>query len=412
MDRDTNPRPDRTPARRGGQQPGPLNSPILAVALGIIVIGLVAAIVMVPGLIPGSSPSPGTPCPSAPCSPAPTATPAATSPTTAPSATFVRPTPTPQPTFMSYTVRVGDSLNTIAHKFGTTARSIAWWNRGTYPSLDPESEGYDPGHIEPGWVLVLIPGITVDDNNPPTPSPGPPTPATTPAPTTGPTPRPTPGASPSATTTAAATVISHGSRTSGAVALTFDMGGRLDPAVDIVQWLIDHDVHATLFPTGKAGTTTDLGRQALQLAATRPDLFAFGNHSWNHPKFTTLTAAQMASQLTSTEAAIEDLIGVSTRPFFRPPYGAWTYAVRVGVGAAGWRDLVMWDVDTIDWKATADGGPTADAIVTKVTTKAQEGSIVLMHLGGWHTLEALPGILQGLEQRGLTPVTLTELLGT
>jgi peptidoglycan/xylan/chitin deacetylase (PgdA/CDA1 family) len=120
----------------------------------------------------------------------------------------------------------------------------------------------------------------------------------------------------------------------------------------------------------------------------------------------------MADQLRSTEEAIQGLIGVSTAPWFRPPYGAWTAAVREGVGAAGWSSLVMWDVDTIDWKGTADGGPTADDIVTKVIANAQNGSIVLMHLGGWHTLEALPDLLAGLKARGLAPVTLTELLGS
>jgi peptidoglycan/xylan/chitin deacetylase (PgdA/CDA1 family) len=304
---------------------------------------------------------------------------------------------------MSYTVRAGDSLNSIADDFATTARSIAWWNRGTYPNLDPQSAGYEPDHIEPGWVLVVIPGVTVDDANPPTPSPGPPTLQ----PTLGPT--APPGSSPVAG--GPATVVSHGNRGTTQVALTFDMGGRLDPAVDIVEWLIDHDVHATLFPTGESGTSTPQGVAALQLAATRPDLFAIGNPSWDHPDFTTLSAAQIAEQLSSTDDAIRDLIGTPTTPWFRPPYGAWTYEVRVGVGAAGWSRLVMWDVDTIDWKATADGGPTADDIVTKVVSRAQGGSIVLMHLGGWNTLRALPGVVSGLASRGLTPVRLSDLAG-
>ena len=278
------------------------------------------------------------------------------------------------------------SLSSIARAFQTTPRSLAWWNRGTYPTLDPESEAYAPNHIEPGWTLVLIPGVTVDDASPPSPSPGASFPPTTPLPT-----GPTAGGP--------ATVVTNGPRGTTHVALTFDMGGRLDPAVDIVRWQIDHDVHATIFPTGKAGTTTDQGRAALQLAATRPDLFAFGNHSWDHPDFTTLTATQMADQLTKTETALSDLIGAQTRPYFRPPFGAWTAAVRTGVGAAGWADLVMWDVDTIDWKNTTDGGPTAGDIVAKVLSKAQGGSIVLMHLGGWHTLEALPDLLAGLQAK-------------
>jgi len=378
----------------------PLATPALAAFLAIVVVALVAAILIVPGLLPAAvTPSPGG-------SAGQTATTVATpsgSPTPVPSPTFVRPTPTPLPTFTSYTVRAGDSLNSIADQFATTARSLAWWNRGAYPNLDPQSADYDPNHIEPGWVLMLIPGVTVDDANPPTPSPGPPTPAPTPGPTG------TPGSSPVAG--GPATVVSHGTRGTDQIALTFDMGGRLDPAVEIVQWLIDHDVHATLFPTGKAGTTTTEGRAALELAALRPDLFAIGNHSWHHPDFTTLSAAQMADQLRSSDDAIRDLIGMPTTPWFRPPYGAWTYDVRVGVGAAGWSRLVMWDVDTIDWKTTADGGPTADDIVTKVVSKAQGGSIVLMHLGGWHTLEALPEVVAGLASRGLTPVTLAEMQG-
>jgi hypothetical protein len=91
--------------------------------------------------------------------------------------TFVRPSPRPQPTFTSYVVRVGDSLTSIARAFSTTPRSIAWWNRGTYPTLDPTSGIYDPNRIEPGWILVLIPGTTVDDASPPTPSPGTATPS-------------------------------------------------------------------------------------------------------------------------------------------------------------------------------------------------------------------------------------------
>ena len=87
--------------------------------------------------------------------------------------TFARPTPSPAPTFVTYEVHVGDSLTSIAAKFHSSARSIAWWNRGTYPSLDPESPGYAPNRIELGWVLTILPGAVVDENNPPTPSPAP-----------------------------------------------------------------------------------------------------------------------------------------------------------------------------------------------------------------------------------------------
>jgi len=43
-------------------------------------------------------------------------------------------------------------------------------------------------------------------------------------------------------------------------------------------------------------------------------------------------------------------------------------------------------------------------------SRIEGGSIVLLHLGGWNTREALPGILQGLDAKGLEPVTLSGLL--
>src|SRR5262245_14078036 len=278
----------RSPRRNANRSV--LESPWLAAALALVVV-LIAGVLLIPGLLgggPGATATPG----AASGGPTPSPSPAAP--------TFVRPTPSPAPTFLSYVVRAGDTLNSIARQFRTTARSIAWWNRGAYPSLDPESEAYDPDNLQIGWVLAVLPDSVVDENNPPTPSPGPPTAAPpSAAPTGGVTLPPTAGP---------ATVVSHGARTVKNVALTFDMGGRMDPAVDIVQWLIDHDVHATLFPTGRSGSQTAEGLAAMQLAATRPDLFDFGNHSWDHPHFTELTADAMALQLQQTEAALAPVI--------------------------------------------------------------------------------------------------------
>jgi hypothetical protein len=111
--------------------------------------------------------------------PTPIVTPAGPTPTPS----FVRPTPTPQPTFFVYAVVAGDNLGAIAKRYGTTARSIAYWNRLTYPTLDPDSEGYRPDYLVVGWTLRLIPNTAVDPENLP---PGPPTPepALTEAPST------------------------------------------------------------------------------------------------------------------------------------------------------------------------------------------------------------------------------------
>jgi hypothetical protein len=136
-------------------------------AFGVAVLAAVVAVGCIPPVGQASSGAPG----GSATVVGPSLTPSPTGPTPVPS--FVRPTPTPAPTFLVYTVKSGDSLNTIARRFGTTGRSIAYWNRGTYPSLDPESAAYRPDVIRLGWTLVLIPNVVVDEQTLPEPTPNP-----------------------------------------------------------------------------------------------------------------------------------------------------------------------------------------------------------------------------------------------
>lgn len=146
-----------------------IRSPWLAFTLAIIGVALLVLIVTLPQILAALNAAPT----ASPTAPAATPTPVPTTAGPTPVPTFARPTPSPQPTFITYVVRPGDTLTSIARTYRTTGRSIAWWNRGTYPSLDPESATYEPDRIEVGWILVLIPGNVVDDANPPTPSPAP-----------------------------------------------------------------------------------------------------------------------------------------------------------------------------------------------------------------------------------------------
>ncbi len=205
----------------------------------------------------------------------------------------------------------------------------------------------------------------------------------------------------------------HGDRSSNLVALTLDMGGRVDPAPEIMAWLVEHHVPATIFMTGAMAenVNTDAGREVLKVVGSHPELFDLGNHSYSHPDFRDLTAAQVADELSRTEAAIARVTSRSPRPFFRPPYGAQNATVVARVAANGYPATIMWDVDTIDWMPESDGGPTTDQMVAKVAAKAQGGSIVLMHLGGYNTLEALPQIVRALRAKGLEPARLSQVVG-
>jgi hypothetical protein len=132
-------------------------------AAGIGLIVLVCACIPTGAGAPTATPPSGASATNASVAPPPSG------PSTRPS--FIYPTPTPLPTFLVYTVQPGDTLTSIARDQGTTARSIAFWNRQRYPSLDPDSPRYAPNRIEVGWELLLVPNVELDPEDLPEPSP-------------------------------------------------------------------------------------------------------------------------------------------------------------------------------------------------------------------------------------------------
>ena len=141
--------------------------PIVVAGLALVVAACIPATRVRPGAtVPGPAESPDLGLASA--------APAGSGPSAPPS--FVRPTPTPQPTFFAYVVKRGDTLTSIARAHRTTARSIAFWNREQHPSLDPDSSSYAPNRIEVGWILLLVPDLELDPEElgpEPTPAPSP-----------------------------------------------------------------------------------------------------------------------------------------------------------------------------------------------------------------------------------------------
>ena len=204
-------------------------------------------------------------------------------------------------------------------------------------------------------------------------------------------------------------------------ALTLDMGGRLDPAVSIMDYLLLNGVCTTIFPTGSAAQTST-GQQVLAMARAYPEVFEVGNHTMNHCNAVTgengpacpqhpLTARQIRRELREAAAIIVAATGLSPKPYWRPPFGAYNGFVLDAAAGAGYTTTVMWGIDTIDWRPVGDGGPTAPQIVAKVVDNAEDGTVVLMHLGGYRTRDALPMTIHRLRtDRHLLPTTLSDLL--
>jgi len=209
-----------------------------------------------------------------------------------------------------------------------------------------------------------------------------------------------------------------------AVALTFDMGGRMDPAVEIMNFLVANRVCATIFATGVMSQTAK-GQQVLAIITAHPELFEIANHTMYHCDLvrggggspTTgpcvggpFSADRVRRELTDADTILRAGTGQDPQPYWRPPYGSTNQAVIDAAASVGYTKTFLWDIDTIDWKPVSDGGPTAELIASKVVTQSVNGSNVLFHLGGYETLEALRIIVPGLRDRGFNLTSISDLL--
>src|SRR4051794_22513167 len=184
------------------------------------------------------------------------------------------------------------------------------------------------------------------------------------------------------------------------VALTFHGDGDLDLARRVLDALHTRGAAVTVLAVGTwlqrhpdaARLVTDLGHE-------------LGNHTWSHPDLTALNGAGLRAEIERCRDRIAAATG-GPGAFFRPSRAQHaTDAVRRAAAAAGYPTVLSYDVDSRDFT-----DPGAAAIRRNVRAVAA-GGVVSMHLGHPGTLDAVPGLLDDLAARGLTPVTASTLFG-
>ena len=188
------------------------------------------------------------------------------------------------------------------------------------------------------------------------------------------------------------------------IALTFDAGASGEPMPRILATLRERGIHITMFITGQfAEKYPDYVRQAAQ------DGHEIANHTYSHPDMRKLTDRQIVDELSRADAIISDLTGRTTRPYWRPPFGARDSRVLNVAAAQGYRSI-YWTLDSLD----SVGQPkTPDFIFNRVTNTPGinlDGAIILQHFGSDASADALPRILDRLDEMGLKVVTISELL--
>lgn len=177
------------------------------------------------------------------------------------------------------------------------------------------------------------------------------------------------------------------------IALTFDDGPSAHTP-RLLQILREKQVKVTFFVIGiMADKLPEVLRQE---AAEGHEI---GSHTMTHANLKRVSAAEIQSEIDRFNALFQRELGRSPA-ITRPPYGNINENVRALVPTP----LILWTVDTEDWK-----NKNATETHDRALSAAFDGAIILMHDVYSTTVDAVPRIIDDLRAQGYELVTVSEL---
>ncbi|WP_407269665.1 polysaccharide deacetylase family protein [Radiobacillus sp. PE A8.2] len=186
------------------------------------------------------------------------------------------------------------------------------------------------------------------------------------------------------------------------VALTFDDWGSDYKVSQILNILDNYGIKATFFlRTNNIEANPNLARAIFEAGHD------VANHTYSHPDITKLSPEALQEEVVRSHQILTKAIQAQPLMVFRPPYGTVDEQSARAVAATGYKHIALYDVDSEDWVENT----TAEQIETKVLNEAKSGSIILLHLlDDMETSDALPTIIETLQQRGFSFVKLSEVI--
>lgn len=177
------------------------------------------------------------------------------------------------------------------------------------------------------------------------------------------------------------------------IALTFD-DGPSKYTDSIIELLKKYDARATFFVIGNKVKLYQ--KTMLKMVRYGNEI---GNHSYNHKWLTKVSDDELVNQINTTQNIIQETTGLVPK-LFRPTYGSINQHLREKISL----DIIMWTVDTSDWKTT-----NSKKIASYTLKTIKNNDIILMHDTHKQTYEALKIMLPKLKEQGYQFVTVSEL---
>ena len=193
-------------------------------------------------------------------------------------------------------------------------------------------------------------------------------------------------------------LLEHGTRNREQIAITIDDGPDPVHTPRMLDIFRDHAVKATFFVVG--GAAEQYPELVLRMRAEGHEV---GSHSYSHPYFDKLSWTGAMREIGMTDWVLNRILGEKCK-LFRPPHGKLSLRSLVPAWAAG-QQVVMWNVDLKDYRATAG------EVETQLgQTVFASGDIILYHGTSEPALRALPAVIETARGKNRKAVTISELM--
>jgi peptidoglycan/xylan/chitin deacetylase (PgdA/CDA1 family) len=156
------------------------------------------------------------------------------------------------------------------------------------------------------------------------------------------------------------------------IALTIDDGTDTAVVKAFLDFARHTGVKLTFFPNGVYRSWTD---HAAQLRAlVEAGQVQVGNHTWSHPDLLRCSDRDVADQINHNDGFFHHLLGVSPKPWFRPPYGLTDARVERIAADHGYPRITLWNGTFGD-----DVVLSPAALIAEASVWLQPGRIVVGH---------------------------------
>lgn len=179
------------------------------------------------------------------------------------------------------------------------------------------------------------------------------------------------------------------------IAITFDDGPDPYCTEQLLDGLKERGAKASFFVMGKqAEAYPELIRRM------QAEGHLIGNHTYSHIQLGKNNRETFKKELIKTNELLRGITGEEPQ-YVRPPYGSWDKSFETELTMIP----VLWTIDPMDWCSSDVNG-----IVRKVTEKAEENAVILMHDEYESTVTAALEIVDILQKQGYEFVTVDEIL--